>query len=100
MAFDSYTQITVGANEVRELIGSTGARLDRALAEISGVVSQMASIGAQYGPIVAAADAMVAADPNNPAKAAVQADITQLLADFNALQSRAATLDALINSAP
>lgn len=100
MAFETYTQITVGANEVRELIGSTGARLDRAIGEISGVVSALASIGAQYGPIVQAAADMLAADPNNPAKAAVAADINQLLTDFSTLQARATTLDALINPAP
>lgn len=100
MAFNTYTEITVGANEVRELIGDNSARLKRARTEISGVVSAMTALGTQYGPIVAAAASLLAADPNNPAKAAVKADIDQLLTDFNALQTEASALDVLVNPAP
>ena len=100
MDFDTYTKITVGANEVRELIGANSTRLDRATAEISAVVSALTSLATQYGPIVGAADAQLAVDPTNPAKAATKADIDQLLVDFNTLQTRASTLDALVNPVP
>lgn len=100
MAFGSYTEITVGANEVRKLIGENGAKLDRAVAEVSAVVSALTLLGNEYGPIVQAAADMLTADPSNPAKATAKADVDQLLADFSALQTRAAALDALVNPVP
>lgn len=97
MAFDTYTEISVGADDVRQEIGVNGDRLDRAVAEVSAVVSALTAIATKYGPMVSAIGAMLAANPTNPAIAALKADIDELLNDFGALQSRAAALDALIN---
>lgn len=98
MAFDTYTDISASAKQVEDLISQNRSRLDRAKQEISAVVTAMTGIATQYGPIVAAASSMASSDPTNPAKSVLNAHITQLLADFNALQTEASTLDGIVNS--
>lgn len=100
MAFDTYTEIRTGADEVADLIRNQMSILNSHTAGISGVVSSMTALATEYGPMVDAINTMVVADPTNPGLLNLQSDINQLLVDFSALQTRASNLDALVNPAP
>lgn len=97
MAFDTYTEVRTGADEVAGLIKNQIAILNSHKAGISGVVSSLTSLATQYGPILDAINTLVASNPTNPGFVNLQADINQLLADFTELQTTASNLDALVN---
>lgn len=100
MAFSgtTYAQISAGADTVEDLIGDQQGRLKAARAVPSSIVSSMTALGTEYGPIVDAANALLAADPNDIAKQFLQSHISNLLDDFNATLAEAQALDTLLNS--
>ena len=94
----TYSEISSAADTVEDLIADNRQRLSRTNSEYSTIVSQMTAIGTEYGPIVAAIDALVASNPNNRAFLFLQAHIQQLLADFNAVKADATSKDQLVNA--
>lgn len=93
-----YSEIEQARVEVAAIISRNSGRLTRWKAEAGKIVTEMTTAGTDYGPIVAAAAALLAADPTNEAVIVQNAAVGKHLEDFNALVTEATTLDTLVNS--
>lgn len=94
----TYSEISSAADQVEDMIADNRQKLNRTNSQYSTIVSNMTALATEYGPIVAAVNALVASNPENRAFLFLQAHIEQLLADFNAVQADASAKDQLVNA--
>jgi hypothetical protein len=100
MAFSgtTFSEIETGRLEVAEIIARQQRRLAQWRTIAGTIVSEMQAAGTEYGPIVAAMDALLATAPTDPTLIAKQGEIAKHLADFNALVAEAQAADLLVTS--
>ena len=94
----SYSEIEQARTEVSAIIAKNRGRLTRWKAEAGKIVTEMTTAGTDYGPIVAASAALLAANPANNALIVQNAAVSKHLEDFNALVAESTALDILVNT--
>lgn len=98
MAFETYTEIEAGRAEVSAIIARQRRRLDSLKGEFSSIVTELTAAATEYGPLIAAIDALLLASPTDVTYIAKKGEINKHLSDFNALNAEAGALDALVNT--
>ena len=97
----TYATMKAALDEIAGRINENQGRLDSARQQVATAEAQLAGMPAQYATIVADLDAAAAAAPNRN-NAALQADAAAknlLVAEFQALKTRATAIKAAIDAA-
>lgn len=88
----TYTQAKATLDEIASRSESNRKRLEQARALIVAAESDLNAMATAYGAFVTDLDAAAAANPSDAAWQAAKAEKDLMVADFNAIRSRATSL--------
>ena len=93
----TYATMKAALDEIAQRINENQGRLDGARQQVATAEAQLAGMPAQYAPIVADLDAAAAAAPSNTAIQVAKQEKDLLVAEFQALKTKAIAIKAAID---
>ena len=95
----TYALTKQALDEIAQRINQNQGRLDSARDQVATAEAQLAGMPGQYATIAADLDAAAAAAPGNPALQAAKAEKDFLVAEFQALKTKATAIKDAIDGA-